>query len=92
MRSTLPTSKSSTIKIVIAVAIVAVIGITSYKLYDNYRQNQMIESSAITDVPSAPPITETIDLNDANTTLDETMLDASNNNDLTELDNELDAF
>lgn len=85
-------SKSLTIKVVIVAAIIVVVAILGYKLYDNYQQNKIIESSTVTDVPSAPAIKQTTDLNEANTTLDETMLETSNSDDLSELDSELDAF
>lgn len=86
------TAKLTPIKIIAIVAIVVVLSIVSYKLYDSYRQNKIIESSTVSDVPPAPTINETTDLNEANATLDETMLETSNSDDLTELDDELNAF
>lgn len=85
-------TKSSTIRIIVVIAVVIVAGIVGYKLYDNYQQNKIIESSTAIDVPAAPAIKQTTDLDEASTTLDETKLDTSNSDDLSELDSELDAF
>lgn len=92
MRRTSIKARYATIKIVIIVAAIAVIGILGYKFYTNYQEKTAVDTSNVSGVPPAPPITTTIDLDKAAETMDETMLDTSNNDDLSELDKELAEF
>ncbi|MDB5187188.1 MAG: hypothetical protein JWM07_660 [Candidatus Saccharibacteria bacterium] len=92
MRRLLLRAGFSAVEIVIAVAVVAVVGFLGYIFYNNYQDKQAAEASAVTDVPKAPAITTTSDLDKASATIDEAVLDSGNDDDLSELDGELAEF
>lgn len=82
----------SAVEIVIAVAVVAVVGFLGYTFYNNYQDKKAAEASTVTDVPQAPEITTTSDLDKASTTMDGAAVDSGNDDDLSELDSELAEF
>lgn len=85
-------SRLSTIKIVVIVAAITVMGIIGYKLYIINQERQAIDISNISGVPTPPTITTTSDLDKAQTTIEDLQIESSNSDDLSELDNELAEF
>ncbi len=85
----------SAVEIVIAVFVVAAIGVTGYMAYSRMKDANKTPSAsdqtkqAVT--PAAPTISDSKDLDAADTALDETNLDASTT-DETDLDAELNSF
>jgi len=89
----------SIVEIVIALAVVVLIGFLGYTAFNRMQENQAANSSqadqqspVANDVKTAPSINSTSDLNEAERTLDQTDPSGSNNTDANQLDNELSAF
>lgn len=85
-------SRTSTIKIIIVVAAIALLAILGYKLYSYDQERRAIDTANIPGIPTAPSITTTNDLDTAQTTIDDIKIESSNDDDLAELDSELSAF
>jgi Tfp pilus assembly protein PilE len=81
----------SAVEIVLIVAIIAIIGFLGYTFYTSY-QNKKATETATTTTQDAPTITTASDLDKASTVMDQTELESSNTDDLSELDKELAEF
>lgn len=98
MSTQIQTSRTgfSAVELVIVLAIVGIIGFIGFTVYnrDNNKTADTTtpasQSAIATDVPAAPAIDSTSDLNKAEATLDQT--DTSSSSDAAELDTELQAF
>lgn len=83
----------SAVEFVIIALVVAVVGFVGYTVYDRQQNDKAastVESSQATDVPAAPEIKNTDDLQAAEAVLDQT--DTSNSADSSELDKQLNSF
>ncbi len=94
MRQRTNQSGFSIVEILIVVVVVALIGFIGYRFYtsqaDTMTGTSTSQSATADDVPEAPDVTSTSDLDKASTMIDET--DTSSSNDTAELDSELEAF
>ena len=93
MRSSSSQSGFSAVEIAIVVAVVVVIGALGYVFYNNYQKQQTKanESSQAAD-SEAPAITSTSDLDTASKTIDDSDLESSSSEDLSNIDKDLNAF
>lgn len=82
------------VEIAVVVAVVVIIGFLGYAFYNNYQQKQADagESSQTTNTTEAPAITTADDLDKADTVLNDSDLEATSKNDLSEIDNDLNEF
>ncbi|HPF30876.1 MAG TPA: prepilin-type N-terminal cleavage/methylation domain-containing protein [Candidatus Saccharibacteria bacterium] len=86
----------SAVEVIIVIIIVAIIGVAGYIVYDRLNGNPSevidVEGNALVEeLPEAPEIESSSDLEEATTVIDSVDLDASNAS-LTELQAELDKF
>jgi len=83
----------SFVEVLIASVVVIGMGYLGYTFYNNYHTKKTASTSqTASDVPAAPTITTTAELDKASTVIDQTDSQASSTNDLSQLDGELSNF
>lgn len=87
MRRNNQQSGFSAVEIIIVIVIVAVMGFLGYTFYNNYTDKAAKDTTAAeVETKEAPTITTSSDLDKASTAMDDSNLDAENDDDLSELD------
>lgn len=84
----------SVIELAIAIVIVAIIGFAGYSVYHRQHNQSAVASQPATasDVPAAPAVSSTSDLDKAAAALDQTDPGGSNNTDAAQLDSQIANF
>lgn len=83
----------SAVEIVLVLAVLVLVGFVGYRVYDsqqNKNDGSTEQSTTADDVPAAPEVNSTEDLNKAEETLDQSNIENSNDN--SQLDEELSNF
>ena len=87
----------SVFELVTICGVVLALGLLGYIVYSRQNSNDNVgtenaQTQTVSDVPSAPAISSSADLDKASDTLDQIDLDSSNTNDTSQLDSQLAAF